>query len=264
MTGELLAGRVVVVAGAGAGLGRQVACAAARAGAAVVVSGRTADGANAETVATIAAGGGRATAVAADVTRADDVRRMVDVAVERFGGLDGVVYGAFHPGGMDVAAVDADMATWHACFDVNLFGALRVVQAAAPALRRSDDPSVVLIGSQTGRRVRPGRGDYAVSKAALVTLGQVLAIELGAGGVRVNTLVPGRMRGPALLAHYQRLADATGTTLDDQEQAIAATLALPRMATDEEVARSVLYLLSPLSAGVTGQSLDVNAGESFH
>jgi NAD(P)-dependent dehydrogenase (short-subunit alcohol dehydrogenase family) len=112
--------------------------------------------------------------------------------------------------------------------------------------------------------VRPGRGDYATSKAALVTLGQVLATELGGDGIRVNTLVPGRMRGPALLAHYQRVAADTGTTLDQQEQGIADQLALPRMVTDEEVARSVVYLLSPLSAGITGQSLDVNAGETFH
>jgi len=258
----LLAERVVVVAGAGAGLGRQVALAAARAGAAVVVGGRT-TGANAGTVATIEQAGGRALAVTADVTSDDGGRRLADAAVETYGGLDGLVYGAFHPGGMDVAAVDADLATWQACFDVNLFGALRGVQAAAPALRRSDDGSVVLIGSQTGRRVRPGRGDYAVAKAALVTLGQVLATELGPDGVRVNTLVPGRMRGPALLAHYEQVAAATGTTLADQEQAIAAALALPRMVTDEEAARSVLYLLSSLSAGVTGQSLDVNAGETF-
>lgn len=258
----LLAGRVVVVAGAGAGLGRQVARAAAQAGAAVVVGGRTI-GANAETVATIEAAGGRALAVTADVTSDDGGRRLADTAVETYGGLDGLVYGAFHPGGMDVAAVDTDLATWQACFDVNLFGALRAVQAAAPALRRSGYASVVLIGSQTGRQVRPGRGDYAVAKAALVTLGQVLATELGPDGVRVNTLVPGRMRGPALLAHYAQVAAATGTTLADQERAIAAALALPRMVTDEEAARSVVYLLSSLSAGVTGQSLDVNAGETF-
>jgi enoyl-[acyl-carrier-protein] reductase (NADH) len=76
--------------------------------------------------------------------------------------------------------------------------------------------------------------------------------------------VPGRMRGPALLAHYRQVAADTGTTLADQEQAIADQLALPRMVTDEEVARTAVYLLSPLSAGVTGQSLDVNAGETFH
>ena len=258
----LLDGRVVVVAGAGAGLGRQVAWVAAQEGAAVVVSGRSSE-ANAQTVAAMDGAGGRAVAVTADVTSADDSRRLVEATIDAFGGLDGLVCCAFHPGGMDVAAVDADLATWRACFEVNLFGSLQLVQAAAPELRRSDAGSIVLIGSQTGRRVRPGRGDYAVSKAALVTLGQVLATELGPDGVRVNTLVPGRMRGPALLAHYQHVADATGTTLADQERAIAATLALPRMTTDEEVARSVLYLLSPLAAGVTGQSLDVNAGETF-
>jgi enoyl-[acyl-carrier-protein] reductase (NADH) len=72
------------------------------------------------------------------------------------------------------------------------------------------------------------------------------------------------MRGPALLDHYRRLAEATGTTLADQEAAIAATLSLPRLVTDEEVAGSVVYLLSPLATGVTGQTLDVNAGETFH
>jgi NAD(P)-dependent dehydrogenase (short-subunit alcohol dehydrogenase family) len=259
----LLDGRVVLVAGAGAGLGRQAARAAASAGAAVVISGRSAE-ANAATVADIEATGGRATAHTADVTVDADVDALVDATLDRFGRLDGVVYGAFHPGGMDVPVADADLDVWRATFEVNLFGAVRVVQTAAAALRHRGDGSVVLVGSQTARRVKPGRGDYATSKAALVTLGQVLARELGPDGIRVNTLVPGRMRGPALLDHYRRLAEATGTTLADQEAAIAATLSLPRLVTDEEVAGSVVYLLSPLSTGVTGQTLDVNAGETFH
>ena len=262
MTG-LLADRVILVAGAGAGLGRQAARAAARAGAAVVVGGRSTE-ANAATAEGIEATGGRATAVPADVTDPAGARALVDAAVERHGRLDGLVYGAFHPGGMDVPAADADLDVWRATFEVNLFGALRVVQAAVPALRAAGEGSVVLVGSQTARRVKPGRGDYATSKAALVTLGRVLAQELGPDGIRVNTLVPGRMRGPALLDHYRRVAAATGTTLADQERAIAAALSLPRMVTDEEAARSVVYLLSPLSAGVTGQTLDVNAGETFH
>jgi NAD(P)-dependent dehydrogenase (short-subunit alcohol dehydrogenase family) len=263
----LLAGKVVAVVGAGPGLGRRVAWAAAHAGAAVVVGGRSGS-TNAATVAGVEAAGGRALAVACDVTTGTGCRDLAATAVEGFGRLDGLVYTAFHPGGMSVPAVDADLQVWRDTFEVNLFGAVRAAQAAAPALRRAarvdGDATVVLVGSQTGRRVRPGRGDYATSKAALVTLGQVLATELGGDGIRVNTLVPGRMRGPALLDHYRRVAAATGTTLEDQERAIADQLALPRMVTDEEVARSVVYLLSPLAAGVTGQSLDVNAGETLH
>jgi NAD(P)-dependent dehydrogenase (short-subunit alcohol dehydrogenase family) len=259
----LLTGRVVLVAGAGPGLGRQVPLAAARAGADVVVCGRTAatiEGVAAEVVEL----GASAVAVPCDVTDAADCRAAVAAAEARFGGLDSIVFNAFDGGAMGTTVEGADMDRWRAAFDVNVVGAAQLVQHAAPALRRRGGGTVVLVGSQISRRAFAGRGDYATTKTALLALVQVLARELGPDGTRVNAVVPGRMRGPALLQAFADRARASGTTPEDEERKVLDLLCLPRLVTDEEVARSVLYLCSELSAGVTGQSLDVNAGETFH
>ena len=157
----------------------------------------------------------------------------------------------------------ADFDDWRMAFDVNLFGALNVVQAAIPALRESSAGSVIFIGSQITRRVFPGRGSYASSKAALLGAAKVLAAELGPDGVRVNTVVPGRMWGPSLRSGIARLAIERGTTNEEQVQSWKNATALKRLATDEECGRTVIFLASDLSAAITGQTIDANAGETM-
>ncbi|HEV8297949.1 MAG TPA: SDR family oxidoreductase [Acidimicrobiales bacterium] len=262
MTGRLLAGKVVLVVGAGPGLGRQAARLAATEGASVVVTGRS--GASLDgIVAEIASGGGAATAIVADVTSDADCGAAVAHAESTYGGLDVVVFNAYHPGSMNVHIEHASTEVWRAAFDVNVLGAMRVARAAIPALRRRRGGSIIAISSQIARRSLPGRGDYTTSKAALLALVEVLAKELGPDGIRVNALVPGRMRGPAFDENLRGKAAAAGVTFDELEQSIAAQLSLARIPTDEETARSILYLASSLSAGMTGQALDVNGGETF-
>ncbi|MBO0730322.1 MAG: SDR family oxidoreductase, partial [Acidimicrobiaceae bacterium] len=159
---------------------------------------------------------------------------------------------------------EADVDDWRDAFDVNVFGSLRMVKAAIPALKQSEHGSVVFVGSQIVRRVFSGRGPYAASKAALLTASHVLARELGPYGIRVNTVVPGRMWGPALQRYLERLAVERGTSPDLEQQRMVADVSLPRLSTDEESARVVVFLASDLAAGMTGQSVDVNAGETFH
>ncbi len=259
----LLADRVVLVVGAGPGLGRHVASRCARAGAAVVLGARSAGSLDA-VEGEVRQLGGRAVSARCDVTVDEDCARLVALAQERFGRLDAVVYNAYHGGAMTVPAAEADLALWRDVYDVNVFGLLRVLRHAVPMLDGRGTGSVVVVNSQSVRRPIAGRGDYVTSKAALMSLVQVLARELGPSGIRVNSIVPGRMRGPALLAHWERVATAAGTSVEDEEAQVVPLLALPRLVTDEEVARSVLYLVSDLAAGVTGQSLDVNAGETMH
>jgi len=122
----------------------------------------------------------------------------------------------------------------------------------------------VFVGSQIVRRVFAGRGPYASSKAALLTASHVLARELGPYDIRVNTVVPGRMWGPSLQSGIGRLAASRGLTVEEQKQKMLDDVSLPRLATDEECARAVLFLLSDMAAAMTGQSIDVNAGETFH
>jgi NAD(P)-dependent dehydrogenase (short-subunit alcohol dehydrogenase family) len=268
----LLDGRVVVLSGVGPGLGRHIAEHVCAAGASVMMGARSTE--FGEKLADelrsryghasgSEAGPGRAGFRRCDVTSDDECAELVAAAEASFGGVDVVVANAAAMSrGTTLAGADVD--DWRPAFEVNLFGALRLVKAALPALERSDAASVVFIGSQIVRRVFPGRGPYAASKAALLTAAQVLARELGPDGIRVNTVVPGRMWGEPLRRGLPLLAEERGMTVEQQLERMRGDVSLPDLATDEECARAVVFLASDLSAAMTGQSIDANAGETFH
>jgi NAD(P)-dependent dehydrogenase (short-subunit alcohol dehydrogenase family) len=258
----LLQGKVVAVSGIGPGLGRQIALAAAAAGAAVVLGARTASYLD-ELASELEAKGGAVAAVTCDVTDTAACDHFVDVAMQRFGGLDCLVNNAFLHGPMDQPLESADLAEWRVVYDVNVFGTLQMVKAAIPPLKASGAGSVVMVNSQIVRRALPGRGAYATSKAALLTAAQVLARELGPFGIRVNSVVPGAMWGPPLRDHFERLAAQADTSVDEQYQRRSAPLALSRIPTDAECAGAVVFLASELSSAMTGQTVDVNGGETF-
>ena len=159
---------------------------------------------------------------------------------------------------------DADLEAWRPAFEVNLFGSLRMAQAAIPVMRDQGAGSIVFVGSQIVRRVLAGRGPYASSKAALLAAAQVLAREVGPYGIRVNTVVPGRMWGPNFQRFHEDRAEARGVTLDEELQPVRELLALRTIPTDAEVAGAVLFLASDLSVAMTGQTVDVNGGETFN
>ena len=259
----LLEGRVVVLSGIGPGLGRHIAANACAAGASVMMGARSADFGE-ELAGELCARYGRVAAFRrCDVTRDADCAALVAGAEESFGGVDCVVANA---AAMSRGATleSADLDDWRPAFEVNLFGSLRLVKAALPALRRRGGGSVVFVGSQIVRRVFPGRGPYAASKAALLTAAQVLARELGPYRIRVNTVVPGRMWGEPLQRGLPSLAEERAMTVDQQLQRMREDVSLPDLATDEECARAVVFLASDLAAAMTGQSIDTNAGETFH
>jgi NAD(P)-dependent dehydrogenase (short-subunit alcohol dehydrogenase family) len=263
MDSKLLDGKVVVVGGVGPGLGRRIAEGAGAAGAAVMLGARSDDYLG-ELASELKAQGVTTGYRRCDVADGADCVALVAAAEEELGGVDSVVCNASASGPFGVTLEDSDLDDWKQAFDVNFFGSLRLVQAAIPALKRRGGGAVVFIGSQIVRRVFAGRGAYASSKAALLTASQVLARELGPYDIRVNTVVPGRMWGPSLQGSIGRLAESRGMTVEQQHQRMLDDVSLPRLATDEECARAVIFLLSDLSSAMTGQAVDVNAGETFH
>lgn len=258
----LLAGSTMVLAGVGPGLGAQIARNAVAAGAAVMLGARS-ESSGTALADELAASGGDIAFRRCDVTDDDDCVALVAAAVERFGGVDSVVANAMHGGGSGQTLVDGSIDAWREAMDVNLYGSLQIVRAAVPALSESRSGSVVFVGSQIVRRVFPGRGPYASSKAALLVAAQVLATELGPLGIRVNTVVPGRMWGPPLQGAVGRLARERGTTEEEQVRSWIEATALKRLATDEECSRAVIFLASELSTAITGQTIDANAGETM-
>lgn len=200
----------------------------------------------------VAAATHRGGELAADLADPSAASSLVTRVIERFGRLDALVV---NHAAMAMAAVDEhDPADWWRIVDVNLSGAFCLARDAAPHLAAAAG-SIVFISSEWGITGWPRASAYAASKAGLVGLTRALAREL-APSVRVNALAPGAVDTPQLAVDA---ADA-GTTLDEIRERYAAKAPLRRIATPDDVAASLSFLLSANAANYTGQVLHPNAG----
>lgn len=258
----LLDGKVTVISGVGPGLGRQLALGFAREGAPVVLGART-ESYLKEVAAEVEAAGGRALPVPTDVTDPEQCRRIVDAAVAEFGRLDGVVASAFVPGPFK-RFEDVDLAAWRGVFEVNLFGALQLAQAAIAPMKEAGRGSIVFVNSMVVRKYRERQSAYAASKGALLIAARALAAELGPHRIRVNSIVPGWMLGPSVEMMFDYVEQKTGRSRQEQYDEIAARTALGVVPPDADCANAAVFLASDLASMITGQALDVNGGEVFH
>jgi 3-oxoacyl-[acyl-carrier protein] reductase len=190
---DRVADKVVLVTGAGRGLGREIALAFARSGADVVVTARTQAAIDA-VAAEIEDFGGRALAVASDVTRKDEVQAAVGRAVQEFDQIDilvnnaGVaVYGPF---------VEQDLADWRAMIDTNLIGTMLCTHAVLPAMLRRGEGLIINIASVAGIHGLPNEAGYCAAKHGVKGFTDALAVELKDKGVRVCGVYPGGMDTP--------------------------------------------------------------------
>lgn len=242
-----LAGRVAVVTGAGRGIGRAIAQVYAAAGAAVVCVDR--DPATAEdTTASLLAGGARAIACTADV----GVEAQVDAAIERtlaeYQRLDVMVCNAgvgFHR-----AFVDLRLEDWERVLRVNLTGTFLCAQRAARVMMEQRRGSIVVMGSTSGQRGAMARTAYGVSKAGVMQLTRIAAVELAPWGIRVNAIAPGPIRTPLSMSNHTAA----------QTQAYLDMIPLKRYGEMDEVARAALFLASDDADYITGHVLNVDGG----
>jgi len=258
----LLEDRIVIVSGIGPGMGRDISLAVARQGADVVLAARTAEALEA-LAADIRALGRRALCVPTDVAQPTHCQRLAEAAHAQFGRIDVLVNNAFK-GGLEPTVAEAHMADWRAIFDVNVFGSIQLSQAVVPYMKARGGGSIVFINSMSVRIIEPGMGGYAASKGALMSAAQTMAKELGAFKIRVNTVVPGYIWGPALQGYFKYLAQQRGTTPEAVYAEIEARTALNHIPTSEEIADAVVFFASDMSRVITGQALDVNGGHYFH
>ncbi|QOV38492.1 glucose 1-dehydrogenase [Streptomyces ferrugineus] len=244
--------RTVLVTGGGSGIGRGIARAFAAERAQVVVAGRRPEPL-AQTVRLVEEAGGKALAVTADVSRADDVRAAVAAAVDRFGSLDVAVNNAgVFRGGQPLAELSE--ADWRDQLDINLTGVFLALRAEIRQMRSQPaGGAIVNIASTFGAHTRhPGAAAYAATKAAVSILTRGAALDHIRDGVRINAVSPGAVDTPMSLR--------PGEQETDRADRARATLPLGRVSTTDEVAAAVLYLASDDASSVVGTDLVVDSG----
>ncbi len=242
--GQTLADRVAVVTGASRGIGRAIARQLAARGAVVVAGAR---GDHAEAVAgEICEAGGRAEAVALDVTDVDAVERTVADVVARHGRLDVLVSNAGIT--RDQLLMRMKPADWDAVLATNLTAAFTCVRAAVRPMVRQRGGRIIAISSVVGQTGNAGQANYAASKAGLIGFAKSMARELASRGITVNVVAPGFID-----------TDMTRELGSAREKWIAQ-VPLGRLGTPEDVAAAVCFLASDEASYITGHVLAVNGG----
>ncbi|RWD59730.1 MAG: SDR family oxidoreductase [Mesorhizobium sp.] len=247
-----LTDKVAIVTGASSGIGRATAKLFAAEGASLVIAARRK--AELDLLADeIEEAGGSAVALAGDVRDEAYAKALVDLAVEKFGGLD-IAFNNVGAVGQMGSISELSLDGWRETLDTNLTSAFLGAKYQVPAMIERGGGSLIFTSTFVGHTVgMPGMTCYAASKAGLIGLTQVLAAEYGPQGLRVNALLPGGTDTPA------------ATFKTPESRAFVESLhALKRVAEPEEIARSALFLASDASSFTTGTALFADGGVSIN
>ncbi len=244
--------RVALVTGGGSGLGTAIAATLCRGGDHVVIADVHEDRARAA-VAEIAGAGGTVSAAIVDVTRADEVARLVDGVIDAHGRLDVLVCSAAVETRSSVTECSDD--DWRRVIDVNLKGPFLCMRAAIPVMAAGGGGSVVLMSSILGAIGAPGYAAYCASKGALNNLAKQAAVEHAADGVRVNVVAPSATEVGLFMEMIARAPDP-----DAIVAMVAGRTPMKRLGRADEVAATVAFLCSEGAGYITGAIIPVDGG----
>jgi 3-oxoacyl-[acyl-carrier protein] reductase len=242
---ELL-GKVALVTGAAQGIGRAIALLLAQKGADIVVSDINLEKAE-ETVREIETIGRRAMAIRADVANTNDVERMVEAILGRFGQIDILVNNAGIT--RDKLILRMTEEDWDAVLNINLKGTFNCTKAVVRHMSKQRRGKIVNIASVVGEMGNVGQANYSASKAGVIGFTKTIAREFAQRGINVNAIAPGYIETPMTEALTEKV-----------KEGLRRMIPMERLGRPEDVAQAVLFLVSEASSYITGQVLNVNGG----
>ncbi len=246
-----LEGKSILVTGSSRGIGRAIAIAAGSAGAHVGVtytgSSATSEANATEVCAEIEKSGGKALPIALDISNEEQINASVEQMLKKFGQLNGLVNNAGIV--IDQLVMRYKIDDFDRLMNVNLRGAFLMSKACLRPLMKAGGGSIVNMSSVVGEMGNAGQVPYCASKAGLIGMTKALAREVGSRQVRVNAIAPGFI-----------VTDMTEALSDEQKAALMKSVALGTLGQPQDIANGTLYLLSSLSAYITGQVLSINGG----
>ena len=256
----LVEDKVSIISGIGPGLGQELAFAFAREGAHVVLAART-ESKLREVAAEIERRypGRRTLVCPTDISDRDQTQHLVDATVAEFGRIDCLVNSAYLPAPLTMFE-DADFDEWRRAYDVTVFGTLQLTQQVVRPMKAAGRGAIVFVNSMIQKKPLPTQSGYASSKGALTVAARMLAKELGAYGIRVNSTFMGWMWGPPVEGYVEYLA-SLGRTREEVMAEITKDIPLGIIPDDADCANAVVFLASDLARVITGAELDVNGGE---
>ncbi|MDR3498227.1 MAG: SDR family oxidoreductase [Parvibaculum sp.] len=243
--------RVLITAGA-SGIGKEVARAYAAAGASVCVCdiNRAALDAAAKEIPGL-------NTVICDVSKRDEIERMVAESVKALGGLDVLVNNAGIAG--ETAPVEtSDPDKWEAVMRVDVIGTFHVTRHSIPHLKKSAAGSIIVMSSVGGRFGYPNRSAYCTAKMGLIGFAKTLSRELGRYNIRVNAIAPGAVGGDRIERVLQGRADAEHKTLEEERAAAMSVQSLKHFVDPRDIAALILFLTSDAGKSISGQVLPID------
>jgi 3-oxoacyl-[acyl-carrier protein] reductase len=242
--------RVVIITGAGQGIGRVFAKAFAQAGARAVIAELNEEKA-ASAAAEILEADGQALAVTTDVADPNSINEMVEIVTDEYGRIDVLINNAGFFSTLEMRPFDQiPLEEWDQVLRVNLTGPFLCARAVLPAMRAAKWGRIISVASGAVRLGRPNYLHYIATKAALAGMSLSMARELGPDGITVNAILPG-----ATFTEIERK-----TITPEQKERVIAMQCIPRAETPDDLVGAVLFLASDASGFVTGQSINLDGG----
>jgi NAD(P)-dependent dehydrogenase (short-subunit alcohol dehydrogenase family) len=253
-------GKVALVVGAGAGIGRSCALAFAGGGADVVLAARRPEPLQALAEEVEAAHGQRALAVPSDVSDLDQCRALVATTIEQFGRVD-IVVNVATLGGGQFRIDDLDLDLYRRAFEMNVLAVLEISRCAARSMRETGGGAIIQISTLAATVMQPNMSIYSSTKRAMMVSSFTMAKEFGRHNIRVNVVSPGYTTGDDLDAMFAGIAARTGEDPAEVSAKAAKGAALRRHVDPTDIAEAVAFLASSAGRNITGVEIRVDAGQ---